>query len=72
MHSRLPVLGCVVAVAAGLAGGCAWCPKPYAKDPLVRSGQAYRATPYAISYPALPPDPQPPLPPEGEDGHAGP
>jgi hypothetical protein len=52
-----------IAVVILLAGGCAWTPRPYAHDPLLRGGRGLITDPRAIREPAPPPDPQPPLPP---------
>jgi hypothetical protein len=45
----------------GALSGCAWTPKPYAHDPLIRTKKALPGDPYAA---VPPPVVEPPLPPE--------
>jgi hypothetical protein len=57
---------CVVIAILGLSAGCAWTPKPYATDPLIRTRTALPGDPLAPA--AAPPRavPEPPDPPDGE------
>ncbi len=43
--------------------GCAWTPKPYADDPLIRTKKALPGDPYAVPEPKLVEPPAPPEPP---------
>lgn len=56
----------VVSAVVLLATGCAWTPKPYASDPLIRTRTALPGDPVAV--PDAPPTaaPQPPEPPAEE------
>jgi hypothetical protein len=56
----------VVIVVAGLSAGCAWTPKPYADDPLVRTRTAVPGDPHAVPAPAVVEPPRPPEPPAAD------
>lgn len=56
---------CLVSVVA-LSAGCAWTPKPYASDPLIRTRTALPGDPVAVPPAAAPEMPQPPEPPAEE------
>ncbi len=54
-------------VVVNLSAGCAWTPKPYASDPLVRTRTALPGDPLGVP-PEVPPEmPQPPEPPTADE-----
>lgn len=55
---------CVVIAVLGCLSGCAWTPKPYATDPLIRTRTALPGDPFAVPPPKPADGPQPPEPPE--------
>lgn len=56
-------IGFVIAMIGGLSG-CAWTPKPYATDPLIRTKTALPGDPLAVPAQKAFDGPQPPEPPE--------
>ncbi|QEL15336.1 hypothetical protein PX52LOC_02251 [Limnoglobus roseus] len=57
---------CCVIVVVSLSAGCAWTPKPYADDPLVRTRTALPGDPVAVPAEVPVEMPQPPEPPAAE------
>ena len=55
---------CAITFVLGLSSGCAWTPKPYANDPLIRARTALPGDPYAVPPPKSIDVPQPPQPPD--------
>jgi hypothetical protein len=56
-------MGRLAAILVLAASGCAWTPRPYAADPLVRGRAAVRGDPAAVRPPPVAEPPTPPDPP---------
>jgi hypothetical protein len=55
-------VACLILI--GSLSGCAWSPKPYANDPLIRTKKALPGDPYAVPPPVVVESPLPPEPPD--------